>query len=270
MPLRHRFLARARTLAGSATMDMALLDLGIYGNLLSTAEVAAEFALLSQHLRRATPESLLTAYRVRAGAAGLLPDLRHAHRAASGGRSPCSGVPRSRSASVVTAGPVHRVDRASCRCPRSPCSTRPARATWTGWWPNCDIDIVWQNTGGYDFDWRWEGYIASYGFSLTGTDSSFTIDLKGASTAWTTTWRSRRYPQRPIPYEILIAKAFDQDEHPARLGKFRILFPSDWTMKVPEFNDPAYLSALKPWGVATGQLLDRVHLAVHRHLGADC
>ena len=29
-------------------MDMALLDLGIYGNLLSRAEVAAEFAELSQ------------------------------------------------------------------------------------------------------------------------------------------------------------------------------------------------------------------------------
>src|ERR1044072_4776948 len=46
--------------------------------------------------------------------------------------------------------------------------------------PNCDIDIVWQNTGGYDFDWRWEGFIASYSFSLSGSDSSFSCDLKGA------------------------------------------------------------------------------------------
>jgi len=124
--------------------------------------------------------------------------------------------------------------------------------------PDCDIDIVFQNTGGYDLDWRWEGYIASYAFSLSGTDSSFSMDLKGAFYALDDYLAVPTHPNRPIPYEILIAQAFDQDQHPAHLGKFRIRFPSDWgdhaEHRVPPFTDPIYLSALKPWGVATDQL----------------
>jgi hypothetical protein len=120
--------------------------------------------------------------------------------------------------------------------------------------PNSDIDIVWQNTGGYDFDWRWEGYIASYSFNLSGSESSFSIDLKGAFYGLDDFLAIPGFPNRPIPYEILIAQAFDQTEHPAHLGKFRISFPQDWDLRVPPFQSPKYLSALKPWGVATDQV----------------
>lgn len=120
--------------------------------------------------------------------------------------------------------------------------------------PDCDIDIAWQNVGDYDFNWRWEGYIASYSFSLSGSDSSFNIDLKGAFYGLDDYLAIPSFPKRPIPYEILIGQAFDQDEHPAHLGKFGILFPEDWDTRVPAFKDPRYLLALKPWGVGTGQL----------------
>jgi len=119
--------------------------------------------------------------------------------------------------------------------------------------PNCDIDIVFQNVGGYDFDWRWEGYIASYSMSLTGAESSFSIDLKGCLYGLDDYLAMPQFPLRPIPYEILIAQAFDQVEHPSHLGGFRILFPSWWDKRVPPFDAPRYLSALKPWGVATDQ-----------------
>ena len=119
---------------------------------------------------------------------------------------------------------------------------------------DCDIDIVFQNTGAYDFDWRWEGYIASFTLSLSGTESSMTIDLKGAFFGLDDYLAIPSFPRRPIPYEILIARAFDQTLHPSHLGSFRMLFPSWWSNKVPEWNDPTYLSALKPYGVSTGQL----------------
>jgi len=45
--------------------------------------------------------------------------------------------------------------------------------------PDCDIDIVWENTGAELYDWRWEGYIASYSFSLEGSSTSYNLDLKG-------------------------------------------------------------------------------------------
>lgn len=119
--------------------------------------------------------------------------------------------------------------------------------------PNSNIDIVWQNVGGYDLDWRWEGFIASYEFNLSGADSTFTVDLKGALYALDDYLAVPTSPLRPIPYELLMAQDFDQDAHPASLGKFQILFPSDWDRRVPEFKDPNYLVALKPWGVHTNQ-----------------
>ena len=108
--------------------------------------------------------------------------------------------------------------------------------------PYCDIDIVWQNVGAYDFDWRWEGYIASYNFSLNGSDSNFELDLKGCLYGLDDYLAIPSFPKPPIPYEILIAQAFDQTEHPAHLGKFRVLFPEDWELTVPAFNNPTYLS----------------------------
>jgi hypothetical protein len=119
---------------------------------------------------------------------------------------------------------------------------------------DADIDIVFANTGAYDFDWRWEGYIASFSMSLTGAESSMSIDLKGAFLGLDDYLAIPSFPRRPIPYEILIARAFDQRLHPSRLGSFRMLFPESWSMRVPEFNDPSYLVALKPYGVSTNQL----------------
>jgi hypothetical protein len=119
--------------------------------------------------------------------------------------------------------------------------------------PNTDIDIIFENTGGYDFDWRWEGYIAAYNFSLSGSDSGFNADIKGALYGLDDYLAIPQFPKQPIPHEILIAQAFDQTEHPTHLGKFRVLFPDGWAKKVPPNHSPDYLSALKPWGVATGQ-----------------
>jgi hypothetical protein len=123
--------------------------------------------------------------------------------------------------------------------------------------PNTDVDIVFQNTGAYSFDWRWEGYIASYSFALSGGESSFSMDLKGALYGLDDYLAIPTHPKRPIPYEILIAQAFDQDTHPAHLGKFQIRWPSDWKEeeghRVPSYGSDGYLAALKPWGVATDQ-----------------
>jgi len=119
---------------------------------------------------------------------------------------------------------------------------------------DCDIDIEFQNTGAYDFRWSWEGYVASFSYSLSGSDSLVTIDLKGAFYGLDDYLAIPSFPRRPIPYEILIARAFDQTLHPSRLGSFRMEFPRWWSNRVPEFNDPDYLVALKPFGVTTNQL----------------
>jgi len=119
--------------------------------------------------------------------------------------------------------------------------------------PDCDIDIVWQNTGPYDYEWSWEGFITSYDFAFSGTDSGFTIDLKGALFALDNFMAKPSFPRRPIPYEILIKRVFDQTIHPSRLGELKVTFPANWATKVPEFDEPNYLSMLKPAGVTTGQ-----------------
>lgn len=118
--------------------------------------------------------------------------------------------------------------------------------------PDAQIDIVFQNTGYYDFEWSWEGYIASKSFGITGTESQYTIELKGALYGLDDYLAIPSFPNRPIPYEILIAMAFDQKSHPTGLGQFRVLWPAWWNTKVPSFSDKRYLQYLKPWGVATG------------------
>lgn len=119
--------------------------------------------------------------------------------------------------------------------------------------PDADIDIVWQNYGPYDYDWRWEGFLVSYDFNFDASSSGFTIDLKGALFGLDDYLAKPSFPRRPIPYEILIKRAFDQIAHPSRLGELKVTFPPDWKTKVPEFDEPSYLSMLKPAGVTTGQ-----------------
>lgn len=120
---------------------------------------------------------------------------------------------------------------------------------------DADVNIVWENTGSYEFSWRWEGYVASYDFSLEGTDTSFTIDLKGALYALDDYKAKPTYPSNPIPYEVLIERAFKPEINPARLSPLKVTFPSDWTTVVPDaYNDlPEYFWFLKPEGVTTGQ-----------------
>jgi hypothetical protein len=115
-----------------------------------------------------------------------------------------------------------------------------------------DIDIVWQNTGPYTFNYRWEGYIGALNFNFDGTTSECSVDLKGALYALDSYRAKPSYPSRPIPYEILIQRAFNQSTYPARLSPLTITFPEDWTKKVPSFNEPKYFWFLKPWGVNTG------------------
>lgn len=119
---------------------------------------------------------------------------------------------------------------------------------------DADIDVVWQNYGSYDYDWRWEGFITSYDAELGGTDSSFEIDLKGCLFALDNYTAKPTFPRRPIPYEVLISKSFNQNDYPARLNKLRIKFPDDWQTLVPTYDGPIYYqSTLKPAGVVPGE-----------------
>jgi hypothetical protein len=117
-----------------------------------------------------------------------------------------------------------------------------------------DIDIIFESTGSYVIDWRWEGYIASYNFGVADGNMNFTVELKGALYGLDDYLAKPSFPSSPIPYEILIDRAFDQTAYPTRLGKFRMEFPDWWSTTVPAFTDPNYASHLKPWGVQTGQL----------------
>lgn len=121
--------------------------------------------------------------------------------------------------------------------------------------PDADIDIVWQNYGPYDFEWSWEGFIVSYDLSLGGTESTFRIDLKGCLYGLDDYLAKPSFPRRPIPYEILIQQAFNQEVHPCGLKQLLVEFPKNWNTKVPEYSGPKYYkSTLRPAGVTPGQL----------------
>lgn len=119
--------------------------------------------------------------------------------------------------------------------------------------PYADIDVVWENTGVYNFDWSWEGFIVSPNFSMAADSSSVSVECKGALYLLDNYLAEPRFPSNPIPYERLIKMAFDQDSHPSRLDRLKVVFPDGWDTVVPPFNHPDFLGFLKPWGVIEGQ-----------------
>jgi hypothetical protein len=119
--------------------------------------------------------------------------------------------------------------------------------------PYTDIDVEWENTGAFDFKWKWEGYVVSANFNLTGESSSYTLEVKGALYKLDNYLAAPSFPPRPIPYELLIKRAFNNPEHYAGLANLKVKFPDDWDKVVPEWDDPGYLRYLKPWGVTAGQ-----------------
>jgi hypothetical protein len=119
---------------------------------------------------------------------------------------------------------------------------------------DCDIDIVWRNYGSTEYEWTWEGFIVAMEMSLTGSESTFAVQLKGALFALDDYIAKPKFPRRPIPYEVLIQRAFNQEKYPCGLKKLKVTFPSDWNKKVREYRGPkGYKSTLRPEGVTPGQ-----------------
>lgn len=120
--------------------------------------------------------------------------------------------------------------------------------------PYTDIDIVWQNTPEYDFQWAWEGFVIDESLSLSDTESSLTLECRGALLQADNYLAAPYYPQLPVPYEILIREALSPAKRPGlRTKELKMEFPADWNTVVPVFNEPDYMWFLKPWGVTAGQ-----------------
>lgn len=120
--------------------------------------------------------------------------------------------------------------------------------------PYTDIDIVWQNTPEFDYQWTWEGFSIDESLVLDSTGSSLTLECRGALLQADNYLAAPYYPQRPVPYEILIREALSPAKRPGlRTKELKMEFPADWHTVVPVFNEPDYMWFLKPWGVTAGQ-----------------
>lgn len=120
--------------------------------------------------------------------------------------------------------------------------------------PYTDIDIVWQNADGYNFDWTWEGFSIDESLALSASDSGLSLECRGALHQADNYLAAPYYPQRPVPYEILIREALSPAKRPGlRTKELAVEFPTGWNTTVPVFNQPDAFWFLKPWGVTTGQ-----------------
>lgn len=120
--------------------------------------------------------------------------------------------------------------------------------------PYTDIDITWQNVEPYSYVWQWEGFTIDESLTVTGNDSALTLECKGALYQADNYLAAPYYPQRPVPYEILIREALSPAKRPGlRTSAVTMEFPTDWNTVVPPFNEPAAFWFLQPWGVTTGQ-----------------
>lgn len=123
-----------------------------------------------------------------------------------------------------------------------------------------DVDVIWDGplpegfaiapaTDGRTPQWRWEGYIESFGVSSSG---GTTAQLKGALLQLDNWIAKPEYPSRPLPYEWAIARRF-RDKVALRTMPLRIVWPDWWTrtfappVKVPSYLMPAGVSKGENW-----------------------
>lgn len=116
--------------------------------------------------------------------------------------------------------------------------------------PFSNVDII-----EYDADtalptgMNWEGFYVSEDQSEAG----LTCQCQGALFQLDAILAKPTFPTQPIPYEHVIADAFDPDLHPdLRTSPMKVEWPADWDEVVPEFPEdlPGFL---RPWGVSTGE-----------------
>ena len=121
------------------------------------------------------------------------------------------------------------------------------------WWmvPWTDVDIVYYDQDNQPTNFSWEGFLVSEEISGAG----LVVQCKGALYQLDNFLAAPFYPQYPIPYERLLANAFDPGKHPSlRTSPLKVEFPANWNTVVPKFTDPDYLWFLRPWGVTPGNM----------------
>ena len=118
------------------------------------------------------------------------------------------------------------------------------------WWltPWADVDIVHYNLDLSPSGWTWEGFIVSESIGNEGV----TVQCKGALFMADNYLAKPTYPQRPIPYELLIRQSLDPDSYPLRTSTLVTEWPENWNTVVPAPGEDT-LWFLRPWGVEVGQ-----------------
>jgi hypothetical protein len=97
--------------------------------------------------------------------------------------------------------------------------------------------------------WKWEGFIASFDIS---SDSGLSVQCKGALYQLDNYLAKPEYPRQPIPYEILIKRAFNPRTHPGLMtNPVNVIFPENWKKQVLLSAElkPGYL---QPFGISPG------------------
>jgi hypothetical protein len=120
--------------------------------------------------------------------------------------------------------------------------------------PWADVDIVHFDSRNSPSGWTWEGFMVSEEFG----DGGYSVSCKGALFQGDNFLAKPTFPQRPIPYELLIRQAFDPLTNPSlRTSPLVTIWPDDWSTLVPsstagtDGQDPLWF--LRPWGVTPGQ-----------------
>lgn len=107
--------------------------------------------------------------------------------------------------------------------------------------PEANVDVIWHNVGDYEYDWSFEGYLVNPNYVSSEGDNSVTWEVKGALLKLDNYLAQPWFPAQPIPYETLIARAFDQGRHPAGLAQFAMEWPdtnSHLNIPIPENELP--------------------------------
>jgi hypothetical protein len=122
------------------------------------------------------------------------------------------------------------------------------------WWyaDEAPVDLVWAD--GSVRPWRWQGTLGPIEYATDDTGVGVSLSCVGAMRAQDGIKAKPRYWGQPVPYEVAMARTFDEGIPGTRLGPLNVVFPDWWTRRFRSKDYPANQPWLVPDGVSDGEL----------------
>lgn len=117
--------------------------------------------------------------------------------------------------------------------------------------PEVDVDVCWMRPGVDEPLYRWEGYFASFDFSMGDVGGQMLVTCRGAMYQLDHHTAKPEYVYQPIPYEVALSRQF-AGKPDLRLAPLLVQWPSWWPTRFSLSDYAGKPLYLRPVGVEDG------------------